>query len=73
MDVVVGTHALIQEGVRFRDLRVAVVDEQHRFGVRQRDAILASDDRSGLWPHTLHMSATPIPARSVSLCMATST
>lgn len=68
MDVVVGTHALIQEGVRFRDLRVAVVDEQHRFGVRQRDAILASDDRSGLWPHTLHMSATPIP-RTLSLTL----
>ncbi len=66
-DVVIGTHALIQEGVRFRDLRVAVVDEQHRFGVRQREAILASDDE-GLWPHTLHMSATPIP-RTLSLTL----
>ena len=83
-DVVVGTHALIQEGVKFRDLRVAVVDEQHRFGVRQRDAILAvegqareehSGDRGAhgeaqemLWPHTLHMSATPIP-RTLSLTL----
>jgi ATP-dependent DNA helicase RecG len=58
--VVVGTHALIQEGVHFRDLRVVVVDEQHRFGVRQRDAILAVE-KGGYWPHTLHMSATPIP------------
>ena len=58
--VVVGTHALIQEGVRFRDLRMVVIDEQHRFGVRQRDAILAVED-GGYWPHTLHMSATPIP------------
>jgi ATP-dependent DNA helicase RecG len=53
--------------VRFRDLRVAVVDEQHRFGVRQRDAILAPD-YAGLWPHTLHMSATPIP-RTLSLTL----
>jgi ATP-dependent DNA helicase RecG len=67
VDVVVGTHALIQEGVRFRDLRVAVVDEQHRFGVQQRDAIL-SEDADGFWPHTLHMSATPIP-RTLSLTL----
>ncbi len=43
IDVVVGTHALIQQGVRFRDLRLAVVDEQHRFGVSQRDAIVAGE------------------------------
>jgi ATP-dependent DNA helicase RecG len=55
-DVVVGTHALIQEGVVFRDLAVAVVDEQHRFGVEQRAAL--TEGRS---PHVLHMTATPIP------------
>jgi ATP-dependent DNA helicase RecG len=55
-DVVVGTHALIQEGVELRDLAVAVVDEQHRFGVEQRSAIAA-----GRGPHVLHMTATPIP------------
>jgi ATP-dependent DNA helicase RecG len=55
-DVVVGTHALIQEGVELRDLAVAVVDEQHRFGVEQRSAIA-----SGRAPHVLHMTATPIP------------
>jgi ATP-dependent DNA helicase RecG len=66
-DVVVGTHALIQEGVRFKDLKVAVVDEQHRFGVRQREAILAPH-AGGFWPHTLHMSATPIP-RTLSLTL----
>jgi ATP-dependent DNA helicase RecG len=54
--VVVGTHALIQEGVELNDLAVAVVDEQHRFGVEQRTAI-----RAGRRPHTLHMTATPIP------------
>jgi ATP-dependent DNA helicase RecG len=55
-DVVVGTHALIQEGVQFTDLAVAVVDEQHRFGVEQRRAL--TEGRS---PHVLHMTATPIP------------
>jgi ATP-dependent DNA helicase RecG len=55
-DVVVGTHALIQEGVELRDLAVAVVDEQHRFGVEQRNALA-----QGRAPHVLHMTATPIP------------
>jgi len=54
--LVVGTHALIQEGVDLGDLAVAVVDEQHRFGVEQRAAI-----KAGRRPHTLHMTATPIP------------
>lgn len=58
--IVVGTHALIQEGVDFHRLRVVVIDEQHRFGVRQRSALVTPgpDDP---WPHTLHMTATPIP------------
>jgi ATP-dependent DNA helicase RecG len=55
-DVVVGTHALIQRGFEFRDLAVAVVDEQHRFGVEQRAALV-----EGRAPHVLHMTATPIP------------
>jgi ATP-dependent DNA helicase RecG len=55
-DIVVGTHALIQEGVRLDNLAVAVVDEQHRFGVEQRKALT-----SGRSPHVLHMTATPIP------------
>ncbi|MBW8742705.1 MAG: DEAD/DEAH box helicase, partial [Acidobacteria bacterium] len=55
-DVVVGTHALIQEGVELRDLAIAVVDEQHRFGVEQRRRL--TEGRS---PHVLHMTATPIP------------
>jgi ATP-dependent DNA helicase RecG len=55
-DVVVGTHALIQKGFQLRDLAVAVVDEQHRFGVEQRSAL--AEDRA---PHVLHMTATPIP------------
>jgi ATP-dependent DNA helicase RecG len=54
--IVVGTHALIQEGVDLSELAVAVVDEQHRFGVEQRGALVA-----GRTPHVLHMTATPIP------------
>ncbi len=55
-DIVVGTHALIQEGVQLDNLAVAVVDEQHRFGVEQRKALT-----EGRTPHVLHMTATPIP------------
>jgi ATP-dependent DNA helicase RecG len=54
--ILVGTHALIQEGVDLHDLAVAVVDEQHRFGVEQRRALV-----EGRTPHVLHMTATPIP------------
>jgi len=79
LQLVVGTHALIEEAVEFRDLAVVVVDEQHRFGVRQRAALDAKAAKiSGphpaepgasarrLVPHTLHMTATPIP-RTLSL------
>jgi ATP-dependent DNA helicase RecG len=58
--LVVGTHALIEETVDFRDLAVCVVDEQHRFGVRQRAALDAKAPGE-LAPHVLHMTATPIP------------
>jgi ATP-dependent DNA helicase RecG len=57
--VVVGTHALIQEGVRFRRLGLAVIDEQHRFGVLQRAAL--SDKGAATPPDVLVMTATPIP------------
>jgi ATP-dependent DNA helicase RecG len=59
LSLVVGTHALIEPDVRFAALAVAVVDEQHRFGVRQRAALGAREQ--GRPPHTLHMTATPIP------------
>ncbi|MDQ3398991.1 MAG: ATP-dependent DNA helicase RecG, partial [Deinococcota bacterium] len=60
VDVVVGTHALIQEGVKFRNLGLAVIDEEHRFGVDQRRKLLSD------MPDVLVMSATPIP-RSLAL------
>ncbi len=62
VDLAVGTHALIQEGVRFRRLGLAVIDEQHRFGVAQRRMLEAKGDR----PDVLVMTATPIP-RSLAL------
>jgi ATP-dependent DNA helicase RecG len=57
IDIVIGTHALLQESVDIPDLALAVVDEQHRFGVQQRAALGQRDPR----PHMLAMSATPIP------------
>jgi ATP-dependent DNA helicase RecG len=57
VDVVVGTHALIQEGVEFQNLALAIIDEQHRFGVEQR-GVLRGKGRN---PHLLVMTATPIP------------
>ncbi|MBQ8540056.1 MAG: ATP-dependent DNA helicase RecG [Clostridia bacterium] len=55
--LVIGTHALFQEGVNFKNLRLVVTDEQHRFGVKQRGALVAKGDN----PHILVMTATPIP------------
>ncbi|WP_273732370.1 ATP-dependent DNA helicase RecG [Mycolicibacterium septicum] len=63
--IVVGTHALLQDAVEFHNLGMVVVDEQHRFGVEQRDALRAKA-RDGLTPHLLVMTATPIP-RTVAL------
>lgn len=60
LPMIVGTHALIEPTVEFRRLALVVVDEQHRFGVRQRAALDAKAP-SGSAPHVLHMTATPIP------------
>lgn len=61
--IVIGTHALLSDDVRFNDLGLVVVDEQHRFGVEQRDGLRGPD---GALPHRLVMTATPIP-RTVAM------
>jgi ATP-dependent DNA helicase RecG len=66
LDLVVGTHALLSEGVRFARLRLVIVDEQHRFGVAQRLRLI--EKAGGIVPHLLVMTATPIP-RSLALVM----
>jgi ATP-dependent DNA helicase RecG len=63
--MLIGTHALIQKNVQFRDLAYVIVDEQHRFGTNQRKALVQKD---GTVPHLLSMSATPIP-RTLALTL----
>lgn len=59
--MVVGTHALFQEDVHYRNLALVIIDEQHRFGVHQRLALKQKGEASGIAPHQLIMTATPIP------------
>lgn len=68
VDAVFGTHALISEGVRYRRLGLAVTDEQHRFGVRQRSTLQEKGTDGPRAPHVLVMSATPIP-RTLALIL----
>ena len=67
-DLVIGTHALLSAGVDYHDLAVVIIDEQHRFGVTQRAALRSKSAEPNTIPHTLVMTATPIP-RTLSLTL----
>ena len=66
IDILIGTHALIQDYVQFKNLGLVIIDEQHRFGVRQRG--LLTEKAHGFHPHVLSMTATPIP-RTLNLVL----
>jgi ATP-dependent DNA helicase RecG len=68
-DIIIGTHSIIQEKLNFQNLGLAIIDEQHRFGVAQRHTLNENDGQTKTMPHFLSMSATPIP-RSLSLVIA---
>ncbi|MDD4412506.1 MAG: ATP-dependent DNA helicase RecG [Patescibacteria group bacterium] len=68
-DIIIGTHALIQEKITFRDLALTIIDEQHRFGVLQRgELIIKKGNQENIVPHLLSMTATPIP-RTMALAL----
>ena len=68
IDIVIGTHSLINSSISFKKLGLCVIDEQHKFGINQRSSFIQKRDSSNMSPHIIHMSATPIP-RSLALVL----
>ena len=68
IDIVIGTHSLINSSISFKKLGLCVIDEQHKFGIDQRSSFIQKRDSSNMSPHIIYMSATPIP-RSLALVL----
>ena len=68
IDIIIGTHSLLNPSVSFKQLGLCIIDEQHKFGINQRSSFIDSRDSSGKSPHLIYMSATPIP-RSLALVL----
>ena len=68
IDIVIGTHSLINSSISFKKLGLCVIDEQHKFGINQRSSFIQKRDSSNMSPHIIYMSATPIP-RSLALVL----
>jgi len=68
VDIVIGTHSLVQDDIEFSDLALAIIDEQHRFGVKQRKTLINKSGDKNTTLHLLSMTATPIP-RSLALAL----
>ena len=68
IDIIIGTHSLLNPSVSFKQLGLCIIDEQHKFGINQRSSFVDNRDSSGKSPHLIYMSATPIP-RSLALVL----
>ena len=68
VDIVIGTHALIHGQTKFKKLGLIIVDEQHKFGINQRNTLNQKHQAGNYYPHEVYLSATPIP-RSLSLVL----
>ena len=68
IDIIIGTHSLLNPSVSFKQLGLCIIDEQHKFGINQRSSFIDNRDSSGKSPHLIYMSATPIP-RSLALVL----